>query len=438
MKTFKFFSSMTILVLLLAACKSENPPMSGVHTPPEPLEPIKYEGPKSIPLPEPGPAPKGNSVELPEPPPPPNEHDRYVQDDKLSMNYNPKVDILFVMDTSDSMYCDQDTLRKNIDFFAKTFSEGQGRFLDFHIGVVSAWDSKNFGNTDRDCDLGQLRPVGGPEGPFGTSCDANTKIPYVTRETPNLTETLGATLHLGTEKYIKGDSLRSGPEQEELFSPILAALSPESQEMNKGFRRAGHAHLAVIILSDTDDVTPGISPTDMAKYLNSMATDDLTVSTYAVLARYDELLNNLTNPINNPLKEYPPASMFNCSINPVDPHIRKAGGAPFRLQEFLKRSGGTGFDLKDPEFGQKLAAIGESIVQKTLRKVIALDYPPDVRESEPIVVKYGTQIIPKDDFKGWRYDNDPELGHIITISEGVVLEPEKDAHISIEYTPYKF
>ena len=246
---------------------------------------------------------------------------------------------------------------------------------------------------------------------------------------------MGDTLHIGTQKYLRGNAEKSGPEQEELFSPVIAALSPEVNVINKNFRRKS-AHLAVIYLTDTDDVTPGVSSSDMANFLLSQATDTASVSVYAVLARYNDLINYLTSPSTKTLKKYPSAGMFNCKINPVDPHIRKSGGGPFRMEELLSKTSGIGFDLKDPDYGEKLALIGENIVQKTLRKTIALDFPPDLRESQPIIVKYGTQVIPEDERNGWQYNFDSR-GHTITINEGVTLEPEKDAGITIEYTPAK-
>jgi hypothetical protein len=425
-----------ILTASVVACKPSNPQLTRPHTEGTPLEPVRYNGETKITIerPEATVIPENTTVARPADPAAPADHARYVQDDVLKMKYNPKVDILFVMDTSDSMYCDQDTLKKNINYFTDAFLKKQGRFLDFHIGVVTAWDSINFGSAQRDCELGELRPVGGPTGPARGSCVANgDALNYVTRETPNLEQTLGKTLKVGTEAYISGDPVHSGPEQEELFSPVIKALSPESAEMNKNFRRSDEAHLAVIFLSDTDDATPNVSSSSMASYLRSMAKDNLTVSTYAVLARYQNLLDFEINPTKNPLREYPRAAMKNCSVNPVDPAIRGAGGAPFKMRDFLIKSGGTGFDLKDSNFGKKLGDLGEAIVRKSLRKVIELDYVPDLNQS--IIVKYGkNQIISASDRSGYSYD--PENQTII-INEGVVLEPEKDARITIEYTPVK-
>jgi hypothetical protein len=435
-KNLMLLSMAFVLATGAVACKPTNPQMTTPHTEGPKLDPVRYDGETKISVDQPAKVdiPNGSTVTQPAAPAAPTGHATYVQDDELTMKYNPKVDILFVMDTSDSMYCDQDTLKKNINKFTDVFLNKQGRFLDFHIGVVTAWDSINFGSAQRNCELGELRPLGGPSGAAKGSCIANGKnVNYVTRETPNLGDILGKTLKVGTETFIKGDAAHTGPEQEELFSPVIKALSPESAEMNSNFRRADEAHLAVIFLSDTDDATPNVSSSSMAAFLKGMARDNLSVSTYAVLARYNDLLSFESNPDQHPLREYPRADMKNCSVNPVDPAIRGVGGAPFKMRDFLVKSGGTGFDLKDRDFGKKLGDLGESIVRKSLRKVIELKFVPDLNQD--IIVKYGkTQKIPRDDIKGWSYDQENQT---IIINEGVSLEPEAGARITLEYTPVK-
>lgn len=418
MKKTLLLSLVMVVSAGLMACKPSNPKLVGEMKPATPLEPIRIQ-------PE--------VVEQNPLPPDAKEHDRYLQDDELTMKYNPKVDILFVMDTSQSMACDQTKLRSNINKFVDVFTKNQGRFLDFHIGVVSVWDSITYGNSQRTCELGELRPLGGSAGPARGKCaDNGNNITYVTRETPDLAKTLGDTLKVGIEEYNE-DPLKSGPEHEELLSPILAAIAPESAAMNFNFRRANEAHLAVIVVSDTDDLSPNLSASTMARTLKGLSSDNISVSTYAVLARYDDLLKFEQDPVANPLREYPRAGMNECSVNPVDPLIRPAGQAPRKMREFLVQSGGTGFDLKDPDYGNKLGAIGESIVRKSLRKVINLHYVPDLTQS--IVVKYGaTQEIPKSDLSGWSYDPGRQT---ITINEGVVLQPEENARITIEYTPVR-
>ena len=82
--------------------------------------------------------------------------------------FQPKLDILFVIDDSRSMEPHQINLSRNIDRFVEGFSKE--RFIDFHIGVTGIWDSRRYGpvvkkwnrqgekNFD---DLGELKIVKG-------------------------------------------------------------------------------------------------------------------------------------------------------------------------------------------------------------------------------------------------------------------------------------
>jgi hypothetical protein len=62
-------------------------------------------------------------------------------------DFNSKVDILFVIDNSTSMKEEQANLVKNIDEFAKAFSKNTT--LDFHIGVLTVFDSGKYGQPGR-------------------------------------------------------------------------------------------------------------------------------------------------------------------------------------------------------------------------------------------------------------------------------------------------
>ena len=64
----------------------------------------------------------------------------------LDVVYNPRVDILFVIDNSRSMKEDILTLRRNIRTFADKLSENS--VMDYHIGAVTVFDSGRFTNTE--------------------------------------------------------------------------------------------------------------------------------------------------------------------------------------------------------------------------------------------------------------------------------------------------
>lgn len=421
-----------IFTAVLTGCLN-NPEMTGVA----PKDPV---------------IPKDEKVVQPAPPPAPKKHTVYTQGADRPIVYEPKADILFVVDTSDSMTCDQQKLKNEIGKFTQAFTSKQGRFLDFHMGVVAVWDSKlyetpiNGVKPRRQCANGQLRPVGG--GPC--TPDGLGKENFVTKQTANLQSTLAKTLHLGVEKYISEDSLgvnpsdekrmhraeNSGPQDEELFSPVLKALSVEGAKINPNFRRKD-VPLSVIFITDTDDATPGWTPSDFVEGLKNEAGDG-KVSTYGVFARYDDLLAFERNPNQNPLVPYTVGNMNSCSNKngKVDPAIAGANQGPFRMRDvILNTTNGatiaTGFDIDDSQYGEKLAAIAANITRQSLKTVIQLDYPRNILE--PMTVMYGTQKIEQNDETGYSYNVINGI-HTVTINEGVVLNEQKDAGFTIKFT----
>jgi len=418
----------------LTACPYNNPRVTNVA----PKDPV---------------IPPDQKVTQPDPPPPPRKHETYTQGADRPIVYDPKADILFVVDTSDSMNCDQAKLKANIAKFTQGFLAKQGRFLDFHIGVVAVWDSVLYARAmqpgakyPRKCLNGQLHPVGGGE------CNPSTlgKANFVTKDTPNLEATLGKTIFLGIEAYQSLDALgahptedqldkrsgTSGPQDEELFSPVLAALSQQGTQMNPGFRRPD-APLSVIFITDTDDSTPNMDSQNFVELLKQYTGSDSTVTTYAVLARYDDLVKNLTQGV--PLAPYTVGDMKSCSSKngKVDPLIAVAGGAPHKMYDVLQATRNnatiqTGFDIDDDNYGTKLASIGANITKQSLKLRIVLDKPRNV--IDPMVVKYGTQVIPQDDVKGWSFNVTQDGTGIVTLNDGVEFQDQKDAKITITYT----
>ena len=142
-----------------------------------------------------------------------------VVQDKIETNtdvqvFNPKVDILFVIDNSYSMDEHQNNLISNLNRFAAAFSKNVQ--IDYHVGVLST-DMNAFAR--KNC-CGRL---------IGT-------IPYVERGTLNGQAVLARNLRIGTD----------GDGYEKSFDPVIAALTqPNIDTYNKGFYRQD-AHVAVI------------------------------------------------------------------------------------------------------------------------------------------------------------------------------------------------
>ena len=60
--------------------------------------------------------------------------------------YDPRVDILFIIDNSKSMANHQTNLSNNIPKFVAAFKEIKS--IDFHIGVTTVWDSARYERVD--------------------------------------------------------------------------------------------------------------------------------------------------------------------------------------------------------------------------------------------------------------------------------------------------
>lgn len=204
-------------------------------------------------------------VAPPEPPPPPEVYtENQAVAEPTNNSFEPKLDILFVIDDSQSMAPHQQRLAANISRFVESFSvEG---FIDFHIGVVSIWDSVRYGTTVLEMNSSGVRnfdPIGELKtlkAPAGQEALVEGMVPrYLSRDSfasrEDFLSVLRETLLIGyrpyccTKRQIREAEAEakktgaepkiefSGPEYEELFSPVVAALgAPERlQGPNQGF-----------------------------------------------------------------------------------------------------------------------------------------------------------------------------------------------------------
>lgn len=326
------------------------------------------------------------------------------------IDWKPKVDILFVVDTSDSMVKHQQNLKDNVDRFVEAFEKHKD--LDFQIGVVSVFDSQRFGAgkavpEGKFYPLGQLRPLKDPAHP-----GENVVGPqYVTRS-ERYNQVLGETLKVGIEQRCetvadaKGRSTcvdAYGPEFEESFSPVMEVVAGNR---NPGFIRPD-AHLAVIMITDANDDST-ISPSHLEYVLRKAKGGDRSkYSTYAVLALdVKEVIGG---------KE----TVKKCAQDP--------GGAPTRILDFVALTGGSKYSLCDSKFGDNLAEAGRTIRAKASRLKIDLKAIP---EDGTLAVKFGGQPVPQDKKTGWTY----EAGSIIISGEAELSGPE-GSQLEIDYIP---
>lgn len=283
-------------------------------------------------------------------PPPPNAEFVTIEGAQTSTLSNPKVNVLFVVDNSGSMLGYQSKLSKNLELFAERFFKNNR--IDYKIGVVPVYDSKYLNDQTmyrsglrKMNALAELVPLKGLE------ADDNQKQLYITRETKNPKKVLQETVAIGTQW---------GPEAEESFSPVLAIADEKlNVEKNNHFYDAD-AYLAVIFLTDADDVTPGLSGEDFYQKLIHLKNGDRSKILIAAA------LPNLNN---------------------TSADCKKDGRGPVQsFPALLAVSGAIYADLCSDNFGSRLADFGKYLVQRIASEKIALNFTPDI---DSIEVSYG-------------------------------------------------
>ncbi|QDK37361.1 hypothetical protein [Bdellovibrio sp. NC01] len=356
------------------------------------------------------------------------------------LDFNPQVDILFVMDNSDSMKSAQENLNRNIDRF--TAGIVKNKMIDYHIGVVSTWDSsERFAKMKKDSfNIGDLRYVKDLNG------KAVNKRYYTKTDGSRLS--LASTLAIGVTPYAEG-----GPEVEEFFSPLAAALENTGRgAANEGFFR-DNAQLVVVIMTDADDSTSRISPEQMAKTLiDFKGGKEEKVSVFGVLVRpqdpdqykdWDLRIHPKYHPECFDMTQKTPKNTGKCT-----------GFGPERLDQLIvaaNAQAGTPEQIRSKfimsivskNFGSDLAKIGNDITVKTLEKEIFLSQRPRVDDKGvlKVRVRYGTdkqlaagkgQIIPQKADGGWLYDPENNSVHL---SGNINYEYQEGARFAVDLIP---
>jgi hypothetical protein len=310
---------------------------------------------------------------------------------------DPKVNIVFVVDNSGSMAPYQEKMAQNIERFAETFFENSR--IDYRIGVVPVFDSRYLEDkTVYSSGVRKMNPLGELIRLRGEGVPSNQL--YITRDTPNKVEILKKTVQIGTQW---------GPEAEESFSPVVAILDSQTNvEKNQGFYQED-AYLAVVFLTDADDVSPGLSPDQF----------------YSMLV---EAKNGQRNKI------FIAAAIPN--RNNSSQSCSKDGQGPVdSIPRLLAISGGITADLCSSDFGSKLANFGERIRREASSQRIPVGFEPDLKT---LAVCYGPASAPSSvcgsgeaaekaagmvrlapGARGFYYDNTPS-------KEAIVISPSAE------------
>jgi hypothetical protein len=297
---------------------------------------------------------------------------KFIEAEKIQVNgtttiRQPKVDILFVVDRSGSMYDYQANLSTNIDLFLNQLSTID---VDYQIGVLTSDGPDEY---DYACDYCSP-PVAEDYYYFG-KLQGSVKI--VTPQTPDAIAQIKKNILVGT----------SGDAREVFFNPIMKGLS--SEYLNSGGENAGfirdEAHLAVVFLTDAEEQSEGTSPQQVYDFLVELKKSENKLLSYGIII--------------------PTSYQAGGSCT-------RDEGAPVRFEEFLLKTvnGGTGknvMNICSQTFGNDLTRISKDL-SRYLSGTIYLNQRPVL---STMSVHYNG-IALKSDFKtGWFYD--PKINAII-------------------------
>ncbi len=298
-----------------------------------------------------------------------------------------KVDVLFVIDDSGSMSSHQTNLTRNVDQFLDGLKKT--KYVDYHIGVTTSSETDS---TWSKAAHGKL----------------NGTVKYVDRMTPNQFTVLKQNMMVGT----------SGENEERMFSPTYLALTePNLSGHNKGFYRPS-ALLALVYITDTDDqsdIQPGY--TKRPSHPLYFTPDSFITWLYRLKPNGRQKIFT-----------------YGAAIIDIPSSVCQWGGPipPSKhdnLKEFFMKTKAAVHSLCDPNYGSKLAAIGDDLI-KRVNKGMILDRRPQV---DTIRVTYGTQEIPSDAHRGWFYL--PETNGIRFGADVEWLEQPGDPQIEVSFEP---
>ena len=317
----------------------------------------------------------------------------------VESHYNPSVDILFIIDDSESMKEIQDLLTKNAELFIDQFLGTE--FLDYHIAVTSSSTLEMDENRRRESEAGGISSH--PPKVFGgflVKCDKLAEEQgygypnYVERNLPRAGECLREMMEVGI----------NGNGSEHFLDIPLLVFSGTMLAKNSSFYRP-EAHLAVFVITDTHDqseLIPGMS--------------------YQFLLDLKEGNRNKLHFALGVVEFQVP--QYSCERD--DP------GPSFKLMEMVKLFGPRGFqfELCQFDYGRNLAYFANHLIESVL--TVPLDDIPDV---DTIEVSYvhggGSQWIPNSFFRGWVYDVKKNAIHL---SRDIHLE-QTEGQFSVKYKP---
>lgn len=244
------------------------------------------------------------------------------------------LDILFVIDDSGSMHDHQKNLRSNIPLFVQNILD-QGVHLK--VGVT----------TTSDCYKGNP----------SKSCDGNFEAGVLDSKNANFLEHLNQSLDVGV----------SGSATE---TPLEMARKALSQNRHADFLRP-EAHLAIIFLTDEDDIA---SPGSLDEYIRFFSS----------------------------VKKSPSQMQVASIQTDLTPSCRSVSPSKGNLQYVVESLKGKLISICSQNYGELLSDLGLSL-GNIINTEIPLFVEPDLAS---LVATYGSYTLPRGDlYQGWIYDS---------------------------------
>lgn len=318
----------------------------------------------------------------------------------LSVPYDPRVDILLVLDDSGSMENHLSNLSSNIKQFINEFAKTKG--VDFHIGFTFVHDRTRYdsGIVPQVCEPtgktlwslpGTLQPlVGFSKGRrYLTQEDSAELVEVLTNSLdPKIKDSpLIKTFSHGPTDVVNQPfkmPCAQGAQAEESFTPILASLengelSKDTTSPNAGFRRPG-AFFVAIIVSDAKDALVGL-PADKGGLTERQVYDRIAAATGSDLESGDQRFRVFSVAIKPGTQlssaVCKPDPAFN-TPDPVDPnrsrlvpHIVEEDENPLAILAQMTADSGQDqvLSICDSSYGKKLAEYGRQVKEDALPNV---------------------------------------------------------------------
>ena len=326
------------------------------------------------------------------------------------VKFNPKTDVVFIIDDSLSMLTHQENLKKNVNLFVSEV--GKDQVVDMHFGVTPTFDSVRYGTiVPKVCeqngevlfeDNGALLK---PKAPEGKSDLLKLQPSNFIKRAEGFTDILAETLKIGVRAYKQGHPCpNQGAKYEEYFTTIKSIVElGENGGPNSAFYRGTNSHLVVFIVSDTGD----------GSYLQAADV-------------YNFLREKRGDPEGKSFTIHAVADLGHVCSSRIGSEIDQSGDAK-KTEQLVKLANGQLISMCDPQYGAKLAKLGSELRKKvTENMTLQLQHIPEEGTLKLFLGK--TEL--KDGT--WAYNPSTKT---ITILDGVPWSQHPGESIQVKYIP---